>query len=301
MKPTKKFTLIELLVVIAIIAILAAMLLPALQQARQRAQGSRCTSNLKNLATLGSMYLDDNRMYWPVTPSASAAATAKACIPNFIWPTCMIYGKYIPDYRLEADINKRKLVGKYPDNPLLRCPSIAYVQSVADEKQRGTYPQTYATPGFQNQNVGYSDVVGHGVYFNSPKLAEYYHKPYDAKTAGDSTPSSRIWLADAIYCNASWPIHARSLFYANSDSGDETLAGLTNPHGGRIGMLTHDGHVVNVSPDDLPQYQGLVCRTPPTGTTSASKVVAAVRALAYFEFGESSPDKHPRLPPSNAR
>jgi len=191
MKNCKKFTLIELLVVIAIIAILAAMLLPALQQARQRAHGSKCTSNLKNLASIGTMYINDNRNYWPVTPSASAAATAKACIPNFIWPTCLIYGKYIPDYRLNADIRKRKTVGKYPDNPLLRCPAIPFVQSVSDESQRGTYPQTYATPGFQNQDVGYSDAVGHGVYFNSPMLAEYYKKPYDANPAGASTSWAR--------------------------------------------------------------------------------------------------------------
>jgi len=53
------FTLIELLVVIAIIAILAAILFPVFAVAKQRGQVARCVSNLKNLATAMSLYLDD--------------------------------------------------------------------------------------------------------------------------------------------------------------------------------------------------------------------------------------------------
>ena len=53
------FTLIELLVVIAIIAILAAILFPVFAQAREKARQTSCLSNMKQIMTAESMYVQD--------------------------------------------------------------------------------------------------------------------------------------------------------------------------------------------------------------------------------------------------
>ena len=54
------FTLIELLVVIAVIAMLLAILLPSLRKARALTKRMICQSNLKQIATAWTMYIDDN-------------------------------------------------------------------------------------------------------------------------------------------------------------------------------------------------------------------------------------------------
>jgi prepilin-type N-terminal cleavage/methylation domain-containing protein/prepilin-type processing-associated H-X9-DG protein len=59
------FTLIELLVVIAIIGILAALLLPVLTRAKDAARGANCTSNIRQLVVVWSLYCQDNNNHLP--------------------------------------------------------------------------------------------------------------------------------------------------------------------------------------------------------------------------------------------
>lgn len=59
------FTLIELLVVIAIVAILAAILFPVFSTAREKGRQGACTSNLKQIGEILTLYLDDHDGWLP--------------------------------------------------------------------------------------------------------------------------------------------------------------------------------------------------------------------------------------------
>ena len=287
-KSQRHFTLIELLIVIAIIAILAAILLPALQSARQRAQSSSCTNNLKNLGATGSMYLSDNRNFWPVTSSTALNASR---IKNFLWPTCLIYGKYVSDFRQGNNLKLRQTFGtKYLDNPSLHCSAIPYSAATA---KLTSVPQTYGTPGIQNSGDGYANASGieHCMQFNSPGLEKAYSRPSAAALLTDESPSpgTRIWLADAIYNDDSTPeLHPRAVFYACNDG--NIYAALTNPHGSRIGMLTQDGHVVSASTDELSKYYGICVIT-----VSGKKEMHCLRSARYMPFGEATRSKEGRI------
>ena len=286
-KPQSHFTLIELLVVIAIIAILAAILLPALQSARQRAQSSSCTSNLKNLGATGHMYLSDNRNFWPVTSNMGLNG---ARIKNFQWPTCLIYGKYIADCRQGENLKKRQTIGtKYLDDTSLHCTAIKYSEAAA---KNASVPQTYGTPGIQNNGDGYSNAPGidHCMKFDSPWLAKAYSRPGASYLLADEspTPATRIWLADAIYNDDTPELHPRAVFYACNDG--NISAALTNPPGNRIGMLTQDGHVVSASPDDLPTYYGICVIT-----INGVKEMHCLRSARYMPFGEATRSKEGRI------
>jgi prepilin-type N-terminal cleavage/methylation domain-containing protein/prepilin-type processing-associated H-X9-DG protein len=123
------FTLIELLVVIAIIAILAAILFPVFAQAREKARGISCLSNLKQLGTAFTMYLQDyDEMVLPryaACPSTGPAPTPDA---SLLWPnTIQPYVKNKQIFICPSAINS-----KYGDTWNLRgYDSIGYNQTIS--------------------------------------------------------------------------------------------------------------------------------------------------------------------------
>jgi len=255
----KFFTLIELLVVIAIIAILAAMLLPALQQARERAKQTGCTSNLKSLATLATTYTDDNRSFWPAQPTTISyldnPGNSNGLIAKFVWPYCMIKGKYIARFVRITNASSRESQGKgavWLENPNLKCPSIAYVPAVT------WAAQVYGT---SIRNDGSKSGSYPGWFLNEPSLNDLYKTGSTAnnatlKSEGGSSPSRRVWFGCSAFNDKGNSTNANGYGFRQLCvmSGFKWIAQTSRPHpytahGGRMNFATHDGHVAQVDPD----------------------------------------------------
>lgn len=100
------FSLIELLVVIGVIAILIAMLLPALRVARESAQRTQCASQLRQIGTALSMYVNANKGWLPAWSGWHT------------WPPGLPGDEPGPAWTIEL----LPYIGP-PDSPVYHCPS----------------------------------------------------------------------------------------------------------------------------------------------------------------------------------
>jgi general secretion pathway protein G len=84
-RETKGFTLIELLVVITIIALLAAILFPVFARAKAAAKQTQCLSNLKQIGTAITLYMNDYDSQFPaaVDPSDKYQPSIWSAQPAF--------------------------------------------------------------------------------------------------------------------------------------------------------------------------------------------------------------------------
>ena len=221
---TRNFTLIELLVVIAIIAILAAMLLPALQQARDRAHGTRCINNLKQMGTIGMMYLDNHRNFWPA-PHKNV------------------------DYNYIAAFHKDKLIARDPktnEPSFASCPSIP-VNTKVPVMSAYYQQQVYGTQ-YDHTHGEALGVSGLGYWLRGEKG---YLKYGRVSLLEEEVPlSRRVMLCDSGRVRDGQMIQSASI-YALSKGEGVGVFGPALAHGERINLLCFAGNVATATSDQF--------------------------------------------------
>lgn len=100
------YTLMEVVIVVAVIAVLAAVLVPITVRCKAKAQQSTCASNLRQLGTAITLYIQNNDRRLPL-------------YANQIPEPGQVYPQTIPD----AELLHRSLARYVPNDKVWFCPS----------------------------------------------------------------------------------------------------------------------------------------------------------------------------------
>jgi prepilin-type N-terminal cleavage/methylation domain-containing protein/prepilin-type processing-associated H-X9-DG protein len=230
------FTLIELLVVIAIISTLVSLLLPSLGKARETAKQARCMANNKQLGLGVSLYLQNNRTFYPV-------GTGWSSVPSLFSPTWgqvvareLGVAGYVTEggYVLLPEYTSSLTATSKPNNKLFNCPSFELL-NIWGGAVSNTYVWNAGQYGMADGDVWGSSLGG----YNAPIWWEYYGR---RKETHVTRPANTISFRE--YFGPGMSIYE----YAPGYSSTNTIYGQ---HNGAATVSWLDGHASSVTPANL--------------------------------------------------
>lgn len=217
--PTLKFTIIEMLIVVFVLGLLAGILLPAMLRSRKQAKKIKCLSNLKQLAVVTRLYVDDSE-YYPDAYRTNGSDTYYWCFrydgTNVSFPDGLL-GSYLQGYEV------------------FRCPSFLEGYTFLDS--------TYGPSSGYGMNIEYlggSPVAEADILDSSPAKNTEIMNPSETMLYIDSSVLSGVNLTESFYF---WPRY-------NSSSGGEQTARTHYRHLGYAIVSYCDGHADDDSRPD---------------------------------------------------
>jgi hypothetical protein len=236
-----------------------------LQSARARAQSSSCLSNLKQVSTVGTMYLDNNRNFW-WSPNAITAPDryGRSVTTNYGWgwTYALIRSKLLPMPTSEK-------ATMAPARAFYQCPGESLTALGNWQCSGGyglsAYGSIYANNG--DTNNGYN--LGAQTF-----TTECYNQN-EAKLSGYSpAPSERVWMT----CSRSSKKFQVERIYCKTETNSGGPTGAPNLlHNGRCNLLAIAGNAQAVTSDDLRNYWGAMVK---------EKKGVSMRFKSYYTDGE---------------
>jgi len=145
------FTLIELIAAVAVISLLVVLVLPALAKAQTKMRSNRCVSNLQDMGTAMSLYLQDGHDKLPYAALRYSTGQEEH---HLAWDD--LVGPYLG---IDQTLEQRNRDGASAGGSfkLLSCPEDTLPVASTDGLPRNEYRRSYAMP---EHNLGLNTVAG---------------------------------------------------------------------------------------------------------------------------------------------